>query len=287
MRTLNSILLGAGSVLALALPLASHAAETGQFVKGSGDTIYWLGADNKRYVFPDDVTLQSWISEDTSGQVLDDGQLAVHPIGGAMTVRPGSYLVRFASSPTIYVVAHGAMLHAVSDDLAAAYGGTDWKLKIQTLDVALFANYRVGQPLKYSSDFNPEQEANLAATPDAEITNKLAAGSLTKSPSPFRGTVSFVEDPSSSSTTKVYVATVSGSNAPVNNLRIDLYAADGTYQISCLGTDRCKLVLDTTAVTKEEKLRYYAVASNERGETLERAYSPDIIVTPQNELPQM
>ena len=275
-----------GSLLSLALPFASHAADPGHFIKGSGDTIYWLGSDNKRYVFPDEVSLQSWLSDsETQGEVLDDADLAAHPIGGAMTVRPGSYLIRFDSYPTLYVVSHGAVLHAVSEDLAAAFYGKDWNLKLQTVDVTLYANYQLGQPLKYTSDFDAQREQAAAATPDDEIVNKQAVGSFAKSPTPFTGTVTFTEDPGSTSSTPTYIATVTKTNAPINNLRIDLYNESGVYQISCLGSDRCRLVLDTSSVKTDTKLRYYAVVSNERGETLDKAYSPYVIITPASSLP--
>jgi hypothetical protein len=279
--------LALASAAAMVMPLASHAAPAGHFIKGDGDTIYWLGIDNKRYVFTDEVTIQSWLSQDnTQGEILAPDILATYPIGGAMTVRPGVFMVRFTSAPTVYVVTHGAVLHAMSDDMAAAYGGTDWKLKVQSLDVALFTNYRVGQPLKYVSDYDPNLEASLAATPDVEIANKLAMGTLAKSPSPFTGTVTFTQVASSSPQTATALVTVTKTNAPIANLRIDIYNDSGAIIMSCLATDTCRFSVDLNTLKTDTIIHPYAIVSNERGETLDKATAPGIILTPPSSLPQ-
>jgi len=287
MRKTTSLLL-VGSLLTLALPFASQAAPAGHFIKGSGDTIYWLGTDNKRYVFPDEATLQSWLSQtETQGEILAPEILATYPLGGAMTVRPGTFMVRFSSAPTKYVISHGAILHTVTDEQAAAYYGVDWSKKIETLDVALFANYQVGQPLLFMSDYDAAREASAAATPDVENANKLAVGTLTKSPTPFTGTVTFTQAPSMTSSTVTMLVTVTKTNAPIGNLRINIYNESGAFQTSCLSTDHCGLTIDETDAKTDAKVRAYAIVSNERGETLEKTYSPYVILTPPSSIPQM
>lgn len=271
-----------------ALPVATHAAELepGRFIRSTDGTVYWFAENERRYVFPDGATLQSWLGG-TPGMLEDapDHVLEQYPVGGPMTVRPGTRLVRFASDPATYVVTRGAVLRAVTPELAAAYYGDDWQLNADTLSVALFSNYRVGAPIAFTSDFDPLAELNAAMTPEADLRLRRENGLLPRSTAPFKAEVKTTVDPivvhpPEQPTIVSFRVTVSKPNTDIANLRTDIFRENGPWIKACRGIDLCVQDIDYQLITKDIEDRFYAIVSNDKGEALSRAYSPLITVRP-------
>jgi hypothetical protein len=288
MRKLFLLALAIGSAL-LNLPLAASAAESAPqgFIRGSGPTVYWLAQDGKRYVFPNEATLQSWLTQqETTGQVVSDAVLAQHPIGGNMTMRPGSVLVRFDSDPTVYVVTRGGVLRSATAQLAEAFYGPGWAQRIEMVSVALFTNYRLGAPLMYTSDISLAAEAAAASTPDMDIRLKQTSGLLPRSTSiQLNGTVTFtasrlVVQPAEAPATVELVAKVEKTNSPIANLTIQIFDEKDRLQKTCISSDICKETMDFSMMFNGADKRYYAVVSNEKGEKLGRIYTPYITIQP-------
>jgi hypothetical protein len=271
-----------------ALPVATHAAELepGQFIRSTDGTVYWFAENERRYVFPDGATLQSWLGG-TPGMLNDapDAYLEQYPVGGPMTMRPGTRLVRFDSDPTTYVVTRGAVLRAVSDALATAFYGDDWQQDMDTLSVALFSNYRVGTPIAFTSDFDRLAEMNAATTPEIDLNLRRKNGLLSSSTVPFKAEVKtsvdpILVEPNGAPAIVSFRVTIEKPNTSIANLRTDLFREHGPWVKACLGIDLCVQDIDYQLITKDIEDRFYAIVSNDKGETLAHAYSPIITVRP-------
>jgi hypothetical protein len=110
--------------------------------------VYFCGADGRRYVFPNDKTYYSWFRDFTGVTTVSDEQLAALPLGGNVTYRPGSRLVKITTDPKVYAVDHnGTLRHVTTAEVAAATYGSDWAKKVDDLSDAFFVNYKVGDPI--------------------------------------------------------------------------------------------------------------------------------------------
>ena len=100
------------SVGLLATPLAVGAASSGDLIKlqcatGSGvndpcRAVYYLGADGKRYVFPNQPTYNTWYPDFSGVQIVSSTEMSSYPIGGNVTYRPGVKLVKINTDPKVY-----------------------------------------------------------------------------------------------------------------------------------------------------------------------------------------
>ncbi len=271
-----------------ALPVAAHAAELepGQFIRSTDGTVYWFAENERRYVFPDGATLQSWLGG-TPGMLNDapDADLEQYPVGGPMTMRPGTRLVRFDSDPTTYVVTRGAVLREVGEALAQAYYGDDWQQNIAVLPVTLFANYKLGASIEITSDFDRVTEIASVPTPERDLELRRTNGLLPRSTTPFKAEVkptvsSDVVQPPEQPTIVSLRVTIEKPSTAISNLRTDIFRENGPWIKACRGIDLCVQDIDYQLITKDIEDRFYAILSNDRGETLSRVYSPLITVRP-------
>lgn len=110
--------------------------------------VYYCGADGKRYVFPNDKIYYSWYKDFTGVTTITAAALAALPLGGNVTYRPGSRLVKITTDPKVYAVDHnGTLRHVTSAEVAATIYGADWAKKVDDLSDAFFTNYKVGDPV--------------------------------------------------------------------------------------------------------------------------------------------
>ena len=136
----------------------------GMLVKVAGKpAVYYVGADGYRYVFPNQNVFYSWYSV-TDLQGTDKGGLVVTiapttlaslPIGGNVTYRPGSRMVKIESDPSVYVVDKGGVLRWVKNEsIAFLLYGSQWYKQIDDISVALFTGYKMGNDVATASDYN-------------------------------------------------------------------------------------------------------------------------------------
>lgn len=120
----------------------------GSLLRGTASTVYIVGADGKRYAFPDAQTYRSWYADANGVLRVPDAVLAAFPLGGLVTIRPGTFLVKVQSDPTVYAAEPGAMLRAIPDEqTAAALFGASWARRVVDVPDAFFTTYRTGIPL--------------------------------------------------------------------------------------------------------------------------------------------
>jgi hypothetical protein len=112
----------------------------------SSKAVYYCGANGKRYVFPNQDIYASWYADFSTVQTISDAELAAIPIGGNVTYRPGTRLVKITTDPKVYAVDRYGTLRWVSNpEVAAALYGSAWATQVRDLPDAFFFNYTVGE----------------------------------------------------------------------------------------------------------------------------------------------
>jgi len=154
--TVTTVLWSMGG--ALLLPSVAQAATLtpGDLIKASGPAVYYYSADGNRYVFPNEKTYFSWYADFSSVVTITDAELAAILIGGNVTIRPGTKLVKITTDPKTYAVSSRCgMLHWIeSETIAEALYGTDWNTRIVDVPDAFFVDYEVGSSV--STEVHPD-----------------------------------------------------------------------------------------------------------------------------------
>ena len=150
-------------LLSLATPTVSALAQVVQSPSGT----YWLHQDGKRYLFPGDDTLQSWNLSAFTAEPASDHAITLHPFGGIVFMRPGAQPVRVASLDSWFAVGKGGVLREIASEATVKelYPNAD-KDTAPTIDIAQYANYKIGAPITTSKDFAPTMESTGAESPD-------------------------------------------------------------------------------------------------------------------------
>lgn len=142
----------------------------GTLIRGSTPSVYYLGTDGKRHVFPTEQTYFSWYADFQDVQTVSDETLASYMIGTNVTYRPGTRLVKITTDPKTYAVDQGGVLRWIENEtVAMTLFGSDWNQKIDDIPDAFFINYHLGSSIASPSDFNPEQVRTLSPTINADL----------------------------------------------------------------------------------------------------------------------
>ncbi len=160
---------------ALLAPLSASAAASGSLVKASLPAVYYVGADGKRYVFPNEKTYKTWYSDFSQVQVITDAELAAMAIGGNVTYKPGVKMVKITTDPKVYAVdAHGTLRWVTSEAVAVTLYGASWNQMIEDVPDAFFTNYTIGSDVASASAFSPSGVSTAAAS--INVDKNLGAG---------------------------------------------------------------------------------------------------------------
>lgn len=142
---------------------------SGDLIKASQPTVYYYGANGKRYVFPTEKTYFSWFSNFNNIKILSDGELSLIPIGGNVTYRPGVRLLKITTNPKVYAVdAHGTLRHITSETIVSILYGDYWNRQVDDLPDTFFTDYVVGNPIATPSDYNPITATQIAKNIDID-----------------------------------------------------------------------------------------------------------------------
>jgi len=135
----------------------------GDLIKASTPAVYYYGADGKRYVFPNQSVYLSWYSDFNSVKTITDSQLAAIMIGGNITYKPGSLLVKITTDPKVYAVdSHGTLRWVKTEALAQSLYGNSWASKVVDVADVFFTDYKMGVAIEALSDFSPLDVKNAA-----------------------------------------------------------------------------------------------------------------------------
>lgn len=150
--------------------------QAGDLIRGETfSAVYYYGNDGFRYVFPNLNTYKTWYGEDFSSVVwVSDAQLAGIQIGGNVTYKPGSRMVKIDTDPRTYAVAaNGTLRHVGSESVATSLYGSAWNTMIDDMPDAFFTNYTIGDAIDTASDYD---KAGLsAAATSINVDKDLAA----------------------------------------------------------------------------------------------------------------
>lgn len=154
----------------------------GTLIKGSLSAVYFYGDDGKRYVFPNDKVFFSWYADFSSVKEITDAELAAIQIGGNVTYRPGTKLVKVTSDPRVYAVSgHGVLRWITTEDLAKKLYGSDWAKQVHDLSDSLFGDYEVGSSIASDDSYHPDTErttyTNVAKLLSSETTSTESVSS--------------------------------------------------------------------------------------------------------------
>jgi len=170
--------------LALALALSSFAPltagavstsiQSGDLIKGkSFSTVYYYGANGKRYVFPNSKTYFTWFSDFNSVKEIADDALYAISIGGNVVYKPNSKLIKITTDPKVYWVGNnGALHHVTTESIANTLFGSGWNTKIDDVADAFFTNYTLATPIEtsslpsYSTTTTINKNLGLSSDPD-------------------------------------------------------------------------------------------------------------------------
>jgi hypothetical protein len=121
------------------------AAQAGDLIKMDGlSSVYYLGADSKRYVFPNEATYFSWYNDFSGVVVIPQSELESYPLGANVVMRAGTKLVKITTDPKVYAVEpNGTLRWVPSEATAATLYGADWAKKVVDVPDAFFTNYTV------------------------------------------------------------------------------------------------------------------------------------------------
>jgi hypothetical protein len=111
-------------------------------------TVYYLGADGKRYIFPNEATFFSWYKDFSGVVTVSQTELENSPRGAVITIRPGTKLIKTPDERTVYAVEPGGILKSiVSESNATALWGANWAKRVVDVIPAFMVAYQTGTPL--------------------------------------------------------------------------------------------------------------------------------------------
>ncbi len=138
--------------------------DSGELIKASGPAVYYY-FDGKRYVFPNEQVFFSWYDNFDDVKSVSDSTLASVQIGGNVTYRPGTKLVKIMSDPKVYMVTEANKLQWVQTEAdAIRLYGEGWAKEVRDVSDALFLDYEMGEPLSDPEMLNENYKTIASAT---------------------------------------------------------------------------------------------------------------------------
>jgi hypothetical protein len=135
-------------------PVLVSAAESaksviGHLVKSSGSpTVYFAAQDGSRYAFVGSGTYFSWFDDFATVQTISNAAIAQMPLGGDVLYKPGSRLLKVASSPKIYQIGNDGSVHWIeSEDILVSAYGSHWQQQVTVISATDLADYPQGAPI--------------------------------------------------------------------------------------------------------------------------------------------
>lgn len=115
--------------------------------------VYYYAVNGKRYVFPNEKTFYTWYPDFSRVKIIPNNQMSLVPIGGNITYRPGSRMVKFQTDSKTYLPTKGGVLRWVkTEEIARGLFGDAWNQYVDDISEAFYVNYRFGNPLENSLD---------------------------------------------------------------------------------------------------------------------------------------
>lgn len=158
--------------LSLQLPVGSliKIPDDGNVDSLSDTAVYYYASNGRRYVFPNEKTYFTWYPDFTGISVIPVDQMSLIPIGGNVTYRPASRLVKFQTDVKTYLVAKGGVLRWVkTEEVARGLYGDNWNTKTDDISEAFYVNYTFGEPIDHPLAVSLTIIADSARTINANL----------------------------------------------------------------------------------------------------------------------
>lgn len=135
------------------------AVDEGDLIKtATSAAVYYVGADSKKYVFPDEKVYFSWYENFNSVQTVSQDTLQSYTTSANVVARAGTKLVQFVAigagglievdDPKVYAVEpNGVRRWIETAEVAEDLYGADWEMMIYPVPNTLISNYTDGASL--------------------------------------------------------------------------------------------------------------------------------------------
>jgi len=131
--------------------------------------VYYYATDGRRYVFPNENTYFTWYTDFSNVQVIPIDQMSLIPIGGNITYRPGTRMVKFQTDPKTYIIIRGGVLRWIkSEDIARTWFGPAWNTFVDDVSEAFYVNYTFGVPVENALDVSLQIIRDATRTVNAD-----------------------------------------------------------------------------------------------------------------------
>lgn len=138
----------------------------------SDTAVYYYASNGKRYVFPNEKTYFTWYADFSNVKIVPLDQMSLIPIGGNITYRPGTRMLKFQTDVKTYIVTRGGVLRWVkSEDVAKGWFGDQWNSYIDDVSEAFYVNYTFGNPVENYLDL--ALDVIRLATPSIDVDKGL------------------------------------------------------------------------------------------------------------------
>lgn len=237
-----------------AAPTESGVPVSGDLIKGSLSSVYYYGADEKRYVFPTEKTYFSWYPDFTNIKTLSDDALASIPLGGNVTYKPGVRLLKITTDPRVYAVdAHGTLRHIATESLATQLYGSGWALMVDDLSDAFFVNYTVGNAINNTVDFFPSTVRDNAVNINSDKSIFPTECEACDMEPPVQATSSILTVSVSDDTAQAGdVITISAQTDTSAELRFIKLFFDGALLTTCESARICSAQVEIPKITTKD-----------------------------------
>jgi hypothetical protein len=108
----------------------------------SGASVYYVGEDNKKYVFPDQFTYFTWYENWDDVVRVSVAELDAYDNGGVVTYRPGSKLITTVDTAHVYALEPGGSLRLLPDEATASnLYGVNWSIYLTDVAPDIFTQF--------------------------------------------------------------------------------------------------------------------------------------------------
>lgn len=164
-----TITYGGGLAISLSIGDLIKIPDDGDMKTLSDTAVYYYASDGRRYVFPNEKVFYTWYPDFAKVKIIPIDQMSLVPIGGNVTYKPGSKLVKFQTDTKTYIVTKGGVLRwAKTEAVAQGWFGANWNQHVDDISEAFYANYKFGNPVENSLDLALDVVAGTAPTIDAD-----------------------------------------------------------------------------------------------------------------------
>ncbi len=130
--------------------------------------VYYYGLEGSKHLFPTESVYKSWYASFSNVVTISKGAMAAMRTGDDVTYRPGTSLVKFSTSSTVYAVDVNQTLRPIMNEAAAkAIYGSRWNSYVVTIPASQRNDYTIGSKIYSSADYSKNQAHNAVKTIDA------------------------------------------------------------------------------------------------------------------------